>query len=162
MGEGAKSILDMTAGPRSMWWDKAHPSTVFLDSRIVPPQPLPHQPTWKGVVPDVQADFTKLPFRDDTFDLVVFDPPHAEVLENSISAMKWGSLFGDWRPMIAKGLREGHRVTRVGGSFVFKWHSGRAAPVGDVMRLVPEMTPTFGHRTAKSGLTIWLTFYKAV
>lgn len=36
------------------------------------------------VNPDIQADFTSMPFNDDSFDLVVFDPPLNSCWENEL------------------------------------------------------------------------------
>lgn len=72
-----KKILDATCGSRMMWFDKNHPEAIFIDKR-------------KGVFtaygneiivsPDIQVDFKNLPFEDESFYLVVFDPPHSKWL----------------------------------------------------------------------------------
>lgn len=151
-------ILDATCAGRQMWFDKARADVVYLDRRQEPPGTIPQQPNWT-VQPDVVADFTAIPFPDDTFDLVVFDPPHAKVLAESITGLKYGTLFGDWRPVLAAGLRECHRVLAAGGTLVFKWAESHV-PVREVLELVPHLVPAFGHVTGKSGPTIWVTFYK--
>ena len=79
-----KKILDVTCGDRTIWFQKREPHTVYCDKR---------REEWEGwfgktlnsngkqkrrhlvIDPDVQCDFTDLPFRDETFSLVVFDPP---------------------------------------------------------------------------------------
>ncbi|MFC1740179.1 SAM-dependent methyltransferase [Pseudomonadota bacterium] len=140
-----------------MWFDKTHDATVYVDRRVEPPGVVPEQPAF-SVQPDVVADFTSLPFADESFDLVVFDPPHAEVAATSITAKKYGSLFGDWRPVITEGFTECWRVLSRRGTLVFKWNEA-AVSVSEVLQLLPE-SPMFGHVTAKSGATKWLTFYK--
>lgn len=72
-------ILDMTCGMRSIWFDKNHPEAIYFDKRNEEfylafgrnKTNLRHC----EVHPDVQGDFTNLPFPDESFSLVVFDPP---------------------------------------------------------------------------------------
>ena len=73
-----KKILDVTCGARSIWFDKHHPAAVYCDKRREQYHHL-----WKNagnctldINPDVMCDFTELPFPDNSFPLVVFDPPH--------------------------------------------------------------------------------------
>ena len=59
------------------WFDKQDPRALFVDIRpetwITDTRPG-RSPT--VVNPDVLADFSNLPFPDNTFPLVIFDPPH--------------------------------------------------------------------------------------
>jgi hypothetical protein len=73
-------ILDACCGSRMFWFDRQHPNALFIDNRAER-----HELTDKSssggsrtleVAPDLLADFTNLPFPDDQFALVVFDPPH--------------------------------------------------------------------------------------
>ena len=73
-----KSILDMTCGGRSIWFNKNHPECIYFDRReeefeksLGKDQSTRHI----RVHPDVMGDFRELPFEDNTFSLVVFDPP---------------------------------------------------------------------------------------
>lgn len=69
-----KPILDMTAGSRMFWWDKQNENVTFVDKRDVEYE-LPDRMI--KVHPDIVADWTKkLPFSDNKFHMVVFDPPH--------------------------------------------------------------------------------------
>ena len=138
-----------------MWWDKDHPDALYVDRRIVPPGSIVQQTMWQ-IEPDVAADFTALPFDDDSFALVVFDPPHATISPESITGMKYGTIT-DLDEVIA-GLRECYRVVIPSGFLVFKWAEA-VFPVQKVLDRA-EMTPMFGHRTAKSGKTIWCLFRK--
>ena len=73
----SKKILDVTCGARSIWFNKNHPSAIYCDKR---------KETHNGIYsdtnrtisinPDVLCDFTNLPFPNDQFSLVVWDPPH--------------------------------------------------------------------------------------
>ena len=152
-----RMILDMTCGGRHMWFDKDHDGTIYADIRLEPSGAIEQQPEW-NVTPDIVCDWGALPFNDNSFDLVVFDPPHAHVLNSSIIGMKYGSLFGDWKPTLRLGLLEAWRVTSTAGTLVFKWAES-PYPVATVLGLVPEMKPAFGHTTGKAGKTIWVTFH---
>ncbi len=72
-----KPILDVTCGSRSIWFNKRHPKALFCDKRKTSLTGV-----WKSsdqsleIEPDIQCDFTDLPFTDNSFALVVFDPPH--------------------------------------------------------------------------------------
>ena len=76
-----KKILDVTCGSRTIWFNKEHPAAVYCDIREEELTGI-----WKSgdgrsertciVKPDIQCDFTDLPFEDESFPLVVFDPPH--------------------------------------------------------------------------------------
>lgn len=75
-----KKILDVTCGGRSIWFNKQHPLALYCDKREVEYEQTfgKAQPATRQIKvhPDVIADFTDLPFEDNTFHLVVFDPPH--------------------------------------------------------------------------------------
>lgn len=150
-------VLDATCGGRQMWFDKTHPGVLYVDRRSASTGYIPEQPGFT-IQPDVLADFTSMPFADGTFHLVVFDPPHAEVAATSITGKKYGSLFGDWRAVIAEGFAECWRVLAAPGTLIFKWNEA-AVSIGEVIELFDEC-PMFGHTTAKSGATKWMTFYK--
>lgn len=69
-----KKILDACCGSKMFWYDKNNPDVVFMDVRkerctLCDGRTL-------EVNPDVIADFRNIPFPDETFYLVVFDPPH--------------------------------------------------------------------------------------
>ena len=74
-----KKILDVTCGTRSIWFNKHHPAAVYCDRRS---ESFELAFGREGtnirkchVHPDVVCDFTDLPFPDNSFSLVVFDPP---------------------------------------------------------------------------------------
>ena len=104
-----KKILDVTCGSRTIWFDKAHPAAVYCDIRNES-----YSAIWKStkndserqcvIAPDVQCDFTCLPFADGTFSLVVFDPPHLKhVGENAWLRKKYGALGEGWQSMLHDG-----------------------------------------------------------
>lgn len=118
-------ILDATCGGRHLWNDKARPDTVYIDQRELPPGTIPIRPNW-CVAPDIVASFTDIPFDDETFEMVVYDPPHIirDTPSKSFMRTKYGELRSDnWRDTISKGFAECWRVLKPGGTLVFKWSS---------------------------------------
>lgn len=68
-----KPILDACCGSRMFWFDKSNEDAVFMDNRELEATLCDGR---KLIVsPDLKADFTDMPFADDSFYLVVFDPP---------------------------------------------------------------------------------------
>lgn len=157
-----KLILDVTCGGRQIWFDKEEPHTIYCDRR---------REEWEGdfgtvkkhrhivIDPDVLCDFTDLPFESETFNLVVFDPPHIENLtENAWMRKAYGSLDGDWKPMIHDGFSECMRVLKVGGVLVFKW-SDISVSTRDIINVIGQ-EPLFGHRSGRKMNTHWMCFMK--
>lgn len=67
-------ILDACCGSKMFWFDKEHKETVYMDKRTLDTTLCDGR---KLIVkPDVIADFRKMPFDDESFHLVIFDPPH--------------------------------------------------------------------------------------
>lgn len=90
------------------------------------------------VSPDIQADFRSLPFEQDSFALVVFDPPH--IVRNALlgNVTKYnGALPKDWKKMLRAGFNECFRVLRPHGVLIFKW-SEAEIPIADVLALTTE------------------------
>lgn len=153
-----KNILDVCCGSRMFWFDKEHPDVLFSDIRNE--EDILCDGRKLEVKPDVIADFRNLPFEDNKFKLVVFDPPHLNKLGNSSwMAKKYGVLGFDWRSDIKQGFSECFRVLEPKGVLIFKWNEAQIK-VSEVLNLTEEK-PLFGHRTAKSGKTIWLAFMKS-
>ena len=91
-----------------------------------------------NVDPDVIGDFRDMPFEDNTFNLVVFDPPHLKWAgQNSIMRSQYGQLDKvTWSEDLAKGFEECMRVLKVGGTLVFKW-SDCQINVKEVLKSIP-------------------------
>lgn len=70
----SKPILDVCCGSRMFWFDKNNPETVFMDKRNF--TDILCDGRTLEVKPDIVADFKNIPFKDNSFYLVVFDPPH--------------------------------------------------------------------------------------
>lgn len=70
-------ILDACCGSRMFWYERNEPHTTYMDIR----KEIIHYKDRQleriaEINPDVIGDFRKIPFEDNSFDLVVFDPPH--------------------------------------------------------------------------------------
>lgn len=155
-----KTILDVTCGGRSIWFNKTHPQTVYMDQRQLEAGFNPRQ-KWVEVQPDVVARFGSLPFPSGYFQLVVMDPPHiVREPTNSDVDKKYGTLSpGTWAQDLQAGLLECWRVLRPGGIFILKWAEGSVSKK-EVLALVP-FSPLFGHTTSKrNAVTMWFTFLK--
>ena len=136
------------------WLDKNNENVVFMDNRQ---ESCTLQDGRKlEVNPDVIGDFTKMPFDDETFYLVVFDPPHLlRAGKSSWLAKKYGILKDNWQDEIQKGFIECMRVLKKNGTLVFKW-SEQQVSVSDILKAI-NVKPLFGTRRGK---TIFLVFMK--
>lgn len=161
-----KKILDVTCGSRTIWFNKEHPNALYCDKREEHDVKI-----WKSgdgmserkldVNPDVVCDFTDIPFEDDTFSLVVFDPPHLQkVSETAWLYKKYGKLDEDWPKMLHDGFEECMRVLKPDGVLVFKW-SEYDIPANDVWKAIGRK-PLFGHHSGKNSKTFWACFMKGV
>lgn len=149
-------ILDACCGSRMFWFDKENPSVTYMDIR----QEYEELETGHviNVDPDVVGDFRDMPFESDTFDMVVFDPPHLiHAGENSWLAKKYGKLDELWPEDIRQGFAECMRVLRPSGTLIFKWNEEQI-PLSDVLEAIGEQ-PLFGNKRSK---THWLVFMKKV
>lgn len=139
-------VLDPCCGGRMFWFDKNDQRCLFGDIReeshiLCDGRAL-------EIKPDMQIDFRNLPFPDNTFKLVVFDPPHLEWAgESSWIGKKYGRLSTSWREDIKKGFSECFRVLDSFGVLIFKW-SEIQIKVSEVLNLTEEK-PLFGHRSGK-------------
>lgn len=145
-----------------MWFDKNDPRAVFVDKRSerhAMNRPKRGTVEWTETRPDILCDFVNLPFPDNKFLIVVFDPPHFERSgEIGYLAMKYGWLPNDWRAMLRAGFTEGFRVLKSGGTLIFKW-TATENPVSEILKLTP-IKPLFGHKSGKQAQTHWIAFQK--
>ena len=149
-----KPILDASCGSKMFWFDKEHPDALYMDNRQLETK-LSDGRTL-NVNPDVIADFRDMPFEDESFYLVVFDPPHLkQVGENSWLAKKYGKLDELWPYDIRQGFHECMRVLKSNGTLIFKWNEDQIA-LQEILNVI-DYEPLFGNRRAK---THWLVFMK--
>lgn len=148
-------ILDACCGSRMFWFDKENEDTVYMDIRQY------HEELITGhvidVKPDIVADFRDMPFADDTFDLIAFDPPHlVRAGEKSWMAKKYGKLDKvTWARDLKQGFDECMRVLKPSGTLVFKWNDDQIS----ANRILEEVgyRPLFGQKRQK---THWMVFNK--
>lgn len=108
------------------------------------------------VKPDIIADFRNIPFDDNTFSMVVFDPPHLlKVGENSWLAKKYGKLSDTWPQDLKKGFNECMRVLKPYGTLIFKWNE-QQIKLSEILKCFSNK-PIFGNKRAD---THWLVFMK--
>jgi ubiquinone/menaquinone biosynthesis C-methylase UbiE len=151
-------ILDACCGGRMMWFDKENKDTTYMDIESRPKGCIKQQKNF-SVNPDIIGDFRDMPFKDNTFDMVVFDPPHSFVSKDSIIGKKYGTLNKEsWKDDINKGFNECMRVLKNDGILILKW-SEPTIKVSELLKLLNKK-PLFGHTTGKSGNTKWMTFKK--
>ncbi|MHB9953132.1 class I SAM-dependent methyltransferase [Ligilactobacillus murinus] len=148
-------ILDVCCGSRMFWYDKQESHTTYMDIRRYHEElPTGHV---INVDPDIQADFRSIPFADETFDLVVFDPPHLiHAGPNSWLAKKYGTLDKNhWPDDLKRGFDECNRVLKPNSTLIFKWNEDQIK-FRDVIKVFGRK-PIFGDRRSK---TRWSVFLK--
>lgn len=151
-----KYILDACCGSRMFWFDKNNPHTIFCDNRSL------EETLCDGrkliIKPDVKCDFTNMPWEDNSFKMVVFDPPHLiRAGENSWLAKKYGVLPKEWKPYIRDGFSECMRVLEPYGTLIFKWNEEQIK-LSEVLATI-GYKPLFGDKRSK---THWLVFMKKI
>ena len=153
-----KPIIDVCCGSKMFWFDKNNPNVEFCDKRVVPHYEFfPKQ--YIEITPDTVCDFTALPFENESFYLVVFDPPQVtDASEKSITRLKYGCLENGWQQMLSKGFDECWRVLKLNGVLIFKW-SERMFTLGQILPLFSQK-PLFGNKNRKGNKTHWLCFMK--
>ena len=158
-----KLILDATCGMRGIWFQKNEPHTVYLDQRSERFESDYGSITAHRTItvePDVVANFESLPFADNTFYLVAFDPPHILGEDNSWLKKMYGCYLTkeDALKSVSQGIRECMRVLKPNGVLIFKWNEVSISTREIINACGIE--PLFGHRSGKKSLTHWLCFMK--
>ena len=150
-------MRDATAGARMMWPNKNPPYTVFLDRNTDGPVP-----------PHIYGDYRRLPFRDDVFDCVIFDPPHA-ARNKQYKKFNWTnrehpSYYG-WditKTELLSGIAKAQKeIARVSKRLCFKW--------GEVDWTLWQILPLFrpwkeiNRKLTNAGRvpTWWVTFVRS-
>lgn len=103
------------------------------------------------------GDFRNMPFDDDSFYMVVFDPPHLiRGGDNSWLVKKYGRLDKDnWMQDLQLGFDECMRVLKPNGTLIFKWNEEQIK-LNDILKNI-DYQPLFGNKRSK---THWLVFMK--
>ena len=148
-------VLDACCGSRMFWFDKQNKDVLYMDKRIE------HEKLKTGHVidvnPDVVADFRNMPFEDESFYMVVFDPPHlVKAGETSWLAKKYGVLNeATWCMDLMQGFNECMRVLKPNGTLIFKWNEDQIS-LNEVLHCFGQQ-PLFGDKRNK---THWMVFMK--
>lgn len=148
-------LLDACCGSRMFWFDNENGDTVFMDERELETELCDGR---KLIVkPDVVGDFRNMAFDDESFHLVVFDPPHLiKAGDKSWLTKKYGKLNEDtWTDDIKHGFNECMRVLKTNGTLIFKWNEDQI-PLKEVLKCFGQR-PLFGNKRSK---THWLVFMK--
>ena len=136
------------------WYDKNNPDVIFADNRKLETKLCDGRIL--SIAPDVVMDFRNMPYPDEVFRMVVFDPPHLIYAgKESWLGLKYGTLPKDWKPYLKAGFNECLRVLKKEGFLVFKWNEEQIK-TSEVLKLF-QKTPLFGDKRAK---TRWMVFTK--
>lgn len=140
-------ILDVCCGSRMFWFDKKHKDTIYMDIREFEGTLCDGRKI--EIKPDIVGDFRNIPFKCETFDLVIFDPPHLKKAgDNSWLAKKYGSLGKDWPNDIKEGFGECMRVLKPTGTLVFKWNEEQVK-LTQILKII-KYKPLFGSKRSKT------------
>ena len=149
-----KPILDVCCGSKMFYFDKENPNVCFMDCREL--EDVLCDGRKLKIKPDIVADFRNIPFDDNTFYMVVFDPPHLlKVGEKSWLAKKYGKLSDTWPQDLKQGFDECMRVLKPYGTLIFKWNE-QQIKLSEVLECF-SYKPIFGNKRAD---THWLVFMK--
>jgi len=154
-----KLILDPASSMRSFYFNKTDPRVLFGDIREKETHLLTNGQTIH-IEPDQVMDFRAIPYPDEYFHCVVFDPPHMlRLSEKSWMRKKYGVLDSEhWREDISKGFSECFRVLKTTGTLIFKWN-GVSIPLKEILSLT-AYEPVLGHPSGKRMGTHWVLFIK--
>lgn len=143
-----KLILDATAGYRMMHVTKKNPYVLYIDQR-------------KECNPDEIQDFKNLPYSDQSFKLIIFNPPHRSDQQATWIIRDYGALIPEtWQSDLRKGFTELWRVLQDFGVLVFKWNDHQY-PLEQLTPLFPAK-PIIKQTTTNgtSSDTFWVLFMK--
>lgn len=148
-----KQILDVCCGSKMFWFQKDCENVIYMDIRK---EKFEIHGKHVNVDPDIIGDFRNIPFEDNTFQMVVFDPPHLRWAgRHSIMNAQYGQLGEHWQDDLTKGFAECFRVLLPDAFLVFKW-SDCQIKVSEILKLT-SIKPLFGN---KRGDTHWMVFQK--
>jgi len=159
-------ILDATCGARSMWFQKNDKETVYLDKRkgvfeyeTSPNSKLPQRIFRARIFPTIKGDNRMLPFKNEVFDMILFDPPHQIGHKTGIYYTLYDELNPlSWTTDMIKTSKELFRVLKKGGFLILKW-AELQKDLKTVLSFFP-IQPLFGTNTSYKNRTWWIVFRK--
>lgn len=161
-------ILDVTMGHRGMQKEVAKQFRIFgtiisIDIRSA---------MGNGMKPDIVADSCKLPFYDDSFDIVLFDPPFSFRNSKSCGSKEYVRFYityglnlytsrTELQNYIKNTFYEIARVVKPNGTCLLKWSESRI-PLNFPLELLPnkliqlkKWSRPSKHFGTKSGSLTW-------
>lgn len=153
-------ILDVCCGGKMFWYEKNNQNTIYMDIRRETLEFKDKDKIRKiEINPDILGDFRSIPFDDNTFDLVVFDPPHLiNGGQTSWIIKKYGKLNSEsWKVDLKQGFNECIRVLKPTGTLLFKWNDDQIK-FSEVIKIFGKY-PILGDKKSK---TKWSVFLKEV
>lgn len=149
-----KRVLDACCGIRMFYFDKENPEVLYADHRELETTLCDGRTLL--IKPEELIDFRHMPYPDNTFKVVVFDPPHLKYAGAcSWLAQKYGVLPQDYKTYLKQGFEECMRVLETDGLLVFKWNEEQIK--------LSEILKEFGVKPLlgdQRGKTRWLLFIK--
>lgn len=150
-----KPILDPCCGSRMFYFDKEDDRVDFRDNRTLAKELCDGRIL--NIAPDTIGDVTNIDAPDNSFHLVIFDPPHLEV-GSGWQVDKYGKLPENWREWMKKAFSECWRVLAPDGTLIFKWYEYHIS-LQEVLKCI-DQKPLLGNRRPQNSKTHWLVFYK--
>ena len=146
-------IVDLTAGTRSIWFNKDQPGAIFIDIR-------------KEVEPTFVRDARNTGLADQYFDVVVFDPPHANFGKNGKMSKNYGHhSAAEIKALITGAAKEAHRISKRNAVMSFKWNDHDLTLNSALKLMADYWTPLFGQktsvRTMRASTTYWVMLKKS-
>lgn len=171
-----KLILDATSAFRSMWFNKNNPLVDYFDKSS--DDDLNKRRSkynnlcgttkfryWNPKNKTIQGTWAKLSFPDNTYKMVVFDPPHKKKLgEKSKFKQIYGELSPEtWQRDLKQAFTEFFRVLQPYGFLILKWGSDDVS-YKEILACSP-IKPLYGNITNgtnkhKKSRTYWFCFMK--
>ena len=153
-----KPILDPCCGSKMFYMDKNDNRVDFCDIRRIETKLCDGRCLL--VDPDIIADVTHLPQKNERYYLVVFDPPHLNTIgETSWMGKKYGRLPKDWQSFMNKAFSECWRVLKPNGTLIFKWNDSDI-PLSEILKCT-NLKPLLANKRPKQTKTHWIVFFKS-
>ena len=151
-----KPILDPCCGSKMFYFDKTNPRVDFRDNREVNTRLCDGRPL--VIEPDTIGDVLNIDAPDESYSLVVFDPPHMTGGDSGWQIQKYGRLPDNWQEWMTKAFAECWRVLKPNGTLIFKWYEYKVK-IQEVIKCAP-VKPLLGNRRPSSSKTHWIVFFK--